>query len=100
LSVIAVIALLHKEVFAFNIAELAHALDKGGITTSVNRGLSRTAVEEPNAPDFALLLSDGAERRRECACAKREDKSAPLVHSITLSAQKNSNCGMATVLDI
>jgi len=28
-------------------------------------------VKEADAPDFALLLSERAERRRKCACAKR-----------------------------
>jgi len=35
------------------------------------RNMVESNVKEADAPDFALLLSERAERRRKCACAKR-----------------------------
>ena len=55
---------LDGETLALDVAQLAHALKEGVVARGCR--LARTEVEEPDAPDLALL-AQGSERRYDHA---------------------------------
>src|ERR1035437_1158913 len=68
------------QVLSIDVAEFAQARPQCLRCVTGSSG----GPQETHAPDFALLLSERAERRCECACAKRDDQFAAIVHSPSL----------------
>src|SRR6185437_9523404 len=52
------------------------------VAPRVQRRLERTKVEKADAPDLALLLREGSERRCKSTCPKRHDQFPAIIHSL------------------
>jgi hypothetical protein len=71
---------LDTRVLALDVAEFAHSKAECAKNAGIEWIGPGTLWQETDAPDFALLLRDGTERRCERTRAKRDDQFAAFVH--------------------
>src|SRR6476469_183444 len=87
---------LNDEILSLDVSELAHSLQKCFVASRVQRRLERTKVEKADAPDLALLLREGSERRCKSTCRKCHDQFPAIIHSLPLVYARLPNHATAT----
>jgi len=66
---------LDRQILAFDIAKIAHALDKRIVAARLRGGLARTEIEKPDSCRFAGLLRERHEGRGKGARSKCDQQS-------------------------